>query len=150
MSLISKEKSQIKSSSGGGRLGSDVVNEDGDREGGHQEYAEDADQEEDRVEDIETTSGGFPIQASDLLNLCKGLNILQFYDGQTTFRAGLSLPLKTLVAVVGVATAEKKLGVIPHVLNGGDVIQAGGGAGGCPPEAGHGAETSLSEDSDRS
>ena len=54
-----------------------------------------------------------------------------------------------LVAVVGVATAEEKLGVISHVLDGGDVIPAGGGAGGCPPEAGHGAEASLSEDSDR-
>ena len=71
------------------------------------------------------------------------------YDGQTTFRAGRPLPLEMLVAVVGVATAEEKLGVISHVLDGGDVIPAGGGAGGCPPEAGHGAETSLSEDSDR-
>ena len=50
------------------------MNEDGDGEGGHQEYAEDADQEEDRVEDTEATAGGFPTLAPDLLSLCKGLD----------------------------------------------------------------------------
>ena len=68
------KKSLKESPAGGGRLGSDVVNEDGDGEGGHQEYAEDADQEEDRVEDTEATAGGFPTLAPDLLGLCKGLD----------------------------------------------------------------------------
>ena len=55
------------------------------------------------------------------------------------------LPLEVLVTVVCVATAEKKLRVL-DVLRGGDVVHAGGGAGGGHPQAGDGVEAALSED----
>ena len=48
-----------------------------------------------------------------------------------------------LVTVVCVATAEKKLRVL-DVLRGGDVVHAGGGAGGGDPQAGDGVEAALS------
>ena len=112
--------------------GSDVVDDDGHSADWDQDDRDHADHQETGVE--AATPAGLPGPA---LLLSSSLRSVWRGEGG---------PGKVLVAVGGGAAAEEQLGLF-DVLRPGGVVNTGPGAGRGGGEAGHGVETSLSEDS---
>ena len=110
--------------------GPDVVDDDGHGADRHQDDAQDADHQETRV-----------VAAAP-----PGLTQILLPSSLGHLRRAEATPGELLVAVVGAAAAEEKLGLL-GVLQPGRVVHTGGPAGRGGGQAGDGVEAALSEHS---